>query len=96
MIPATFLRGKQAMPKPRFVVTCPKGHTKGLLVRCVVDFPAIASDDGRTILIDESSPDTQESGGTPGVDGGLWCPTCEEWTAESDAVVRRIRKRSCG
>ena len=72
--------------KPRYVVVCPNGHTKGLQVRCVVDFPAIACDDGRTVLVDESKPDIQEMGGSPGIDCGLWCPTCEEWSDEDDAV----------
>jgi hypothetical protein len=86
------------MPKPRFVVTCPNGHTEGLLIRCVVDFPAIPSADGRTVLADESKAEIQEIGGTPGVDGGIWCPTCEEWSDEGDAVrpASFRRRRSTG
>jgi hypothetical protein len=74
------------MAKPRFVVACPNGHTEDILVRCVVDFPAIASTDGRTVLADESKPEIQDAGSSLGVDSGLWCPTCEEWWDEEDAV----------
>lgn len=77
------------MPKKRSqrVLACPQGHRDDLLLRLVVDVPAML--DGGVVnghLSDESQIDVVEGGGTPGVDGGVWCPTCEEWYEESDCI----------
>ena len=71
----------------KYELACPQGHDD-LIVRCVVDYPAILAADGSCAIPDLSStPDIQERGGSLGVDAGVWCPTCEEWYWETDCVV---------
>jgi hypothetical protein len=60
--------------------TCPRGHAN-LVVRCVVDFPAVLGLDGfggSSVWPDEAAPDVQSPGSLLGVDSGCWCEECSE------------------
>jgi hypothetical protein len=76
------------MPKLKVRLACPEGH-EGLTLRCVVDYPAMLSADGRSIEPDLSKHDLQEVGETLGVDGGCWCEECDEWYRAAACIDRQ-------
>jgi hypothetical protein len=70
----------------KYKLACPHGHDD-LIVRCVVDYPAILAADGSCAVQDLSAePDIQDVDGTLGVDCGCWCSECDEWYWETDCA----------
>ena len=72
-------------------VCCPKGHTEGLQVRRIFDCPValvrpdeLDFDDTRRVDFEPVDYDVRSN--EPGVDSGVWCPTCEEWFNEDECV----------
>lgn len=68
---------------------CPKGHTDELRLRFVADAPLRLVDLGRLrylepILTPAKHVEVQAVDSQPGIDGGVWCPTCEEWYEEGE------------
>jgi hypothetical protein len=79
----------------RFVVACPRGHRENLLLRLVVDVPVVgARADGDGLKPDLTKPEIQEGDGDLGVDGGVWCPACEDWYEEGECVRPLPGRRS--
>jgi hypothetical protein len=79
----------------RFVAACPQGHRANLLLRLVVDVPVVgARADGSGLEPDLTKAEVQEGEGDLGVDGGVWCPACEEWYEEEDCVRGLPRRGS--
>ena len=77
-------------------VACPEGHTDGLQLRVVADAPIRLVDAGdlhylEPVLVPGECVEVVDVEGQPGVDGGVWCPTCDEWF-EADACIHRSKK----
>lgn len=69
----------------KHAIACPKGHTKDLLLRVVVDCPVILGGAGIEPALSEDC-EIQPPSGSIGCDDGIWCPHCEEWYDDSECV----------
>jgi hypothetical protein len=81
-------------PSSRSVAACPEGHAEGLVLRWVVDVPVVGPrPDGSGLEVDEKEFEVQEGDGVLGVDGGVWCPACEQWYEEEECVQEKPTRR---
>jgi len=86
-----------AKKEPEFHVACPEGHTDELRVRFVSDAPLRPVDLGafrclEPVLTPAKRVEVVDVDGQPGVDSGVWCPTCEEWYRERECIQRGTRR----
>lgn len=71
---------------PKFAHACPNGHRE-LLLRAVIDLEVTGADeDSLECSTDLLREDVDRCGGTKGIDGGVWCPACDEWFEEEECI----------
>lgn len=71
---------------PKFAHACPNGHRE-LQLRAVIDLDvAGAGEDSLECSTDLLWEDVDRCGGTKGIDGGVWCPACDEWFEEEECI----------